>query len=45
MCLNPSQILLVETAGTDSKATDSIKHLKAQNGAAYEPRLSGADAG
>jgi hypothetical protein len=31
MYLNPSQILLVETVGTDSKVADLIKDLKAQN--------------
>jgi hypothetical protein len=31
MYLNPSQILLVEPVGTDSKVADLIKDLKAQN--------------
>jgi hypothetical protein len=31
MYLNPSQILLVEPVGTDSKAANLIKDLKAQN--------------
>jgi hypothetical protein len=31
MYINPSQILLVEPVGTDSKVADPIKDLKAQN--------------